>query len=81
PVVAYAGFDYYLVTGAFVVAIGLGVIFGVIIAKFYKKIVAKMAAIQLGTELYNKITKNFFVKIAGWIFLGKNLAKGNWVEM
>ncbi|MBK2155224.1 TIGR03546 family protein, partial [Francisella tularensis] len=75
PVVAYAGFDYYLVTGAFVVAIVLGVIFGVIIAKFYKKIVAKMAAIQFGTELYNKITKNFFVKIAGWIFLGKNIAK------
>ncbi|MBZ5743887.1 TIGR03546 family protein [Francisella tularensis subsp. holarctica] len=81
PVVAYAGFDYYLVTGAFVVAIVLGVIFGVIIAKFYKKIVAKMAAIQFGTELYNKITKNFFVKIAGWIFLGKNIAKVNWVEM
>ncbi|MBK2110472.1 TIGR03546 family protein [Francisella tularensis] len=81
PVVAYAGFDYYLVTGAFVVAIVLGVIFGIIIAKIYKKIVAKMAAIQSGTELYNKITKNFFVKIAGWIFLGKNIAKVNWVEM
>ncbi|MDE5041584.1 TIGR03546 family protein, partial [Francisella tularensis subsp. holarctica] len=59
----------------------LGVIFGVIIAKFYKKIVAKMAAIQFGTELYNKITKIFFVKIAGWIFLGKNIAQVNWVEM
>lgn len=63
PVVAYAGFDYYLVTGAFVVAIVLGVIFGIIIAKIYKKIVAKMAAIQSGTELYNKITKNFLLKL------------------
>ena len=81
PVVAYVGFDYYLVTGAFVVAIVLGLIFGIIIAKIYKKIVAKMAAVQSGTELYNKITKNFFVKIAGWIFLGKNIAKVDWVEM
>ena len=80
-VVAYAGFDYYLVTGAFVVAIVLGLIFGIIIAKIYKKIVAKMAAVQSGTEFYNKITKNFFVKIAGWIFLGKNISKVDWVEM
>ncbi|APC91942.1 MULTISPECIES: TIGR03546 family protein [Francisella] len=81
PVVAYAGFDYYLVTGALIVAIVLGLIFGVIIAKIYKKIVAKMAVVQSGTELYNKITKNFFVKIASWIFLGKNIAKIDWVEM
>ncbi|MFV9973914.1 MAG: TIGR03546 family protein [Francisella endosymbiont of Hyalomma asiaticum] len=80
-VVAYAGFDYYLVTGAFVVAIVLGLIFGIIIAKIYKKIVAKMAAVQSCAELYNKITKNFFVKIAGWIFLGKNISKVDWVEM
>ncbi len=80
-VVAYTGFDYYLVTGAFVVAIVLGLIFGIIIAKIYKKIVAKMAAVQSGTELYNKITKNFFVKIARWIFLGKNISKVDWVEM
>lgn len=81
PVVAYAGFDYYLVAGAFVLSIILGLIFGVIIAKVYKKIVAKMSAIQTGTELYNKITKNFFIKIASWIFLGKNVAKIDWVKM
>ncbi|MEY8702010.1 TIGR03546 family protein, partial [Francisella philomiragia] len=81
PVLAYAGFDYYLVTGGFVLAIILGVIFGLIIAKIYKKIIAKMSSIQSGTELYNKITKNFFVKVASWIFLGKNIAKVDWVEM
>lgn len=81
PVLAYAGFDYYLVAGGFVLAIILGVIFGLIIAKIYKKIIAKMSSIQSGTELYNKITKNFFVKVASWIFLGKNIAKVDWVEM
>ncbi|MED7819470.1 MULTISPECIES: TIGR03546 family protein [unclassified Francisella] len=81
PVVAYAGFDYYLVAGAFVLSIILGLVFGVVIAKLYKKIVAKMSAIQTGTEIYNKITKNFFVKIASWIFLGKNVAKIDWVKM
>ncbi len=81
PVVAYAGFDYYLVTGAFVLSIVLGFIFGLIIAKVYKKTVYKMSMIQTGTELYNKITKNFFVKILSWFFLGKNVAKVDWVEM
>ncbi|QIW09776.1 TIGR03546 family protein [Francisella sp. LA112445] len=81
PVVAYAGFDYYLVTGAFVLSIILGLIFGIIIAKIYKKIVAKMSVVQAGSELYNRITKNFFVKIASWIFLGKNVAKIDWVKM
>lgn len=80
-VLAYAGFDYYLVAGGFVLAIILGVIFGLIIAKIYKKIIAKMSSIQSGIELYNKITKNFFVKIASRIFLGKNIAKVDWVEM
>ncbi|ASG68112.1 hypothetical protein CDV26_06670 [Francisella halioticida] len=81
PVVAYAGFDYYLVTGAFILSVILGLIFGVIIAKAYKKVVAKMSVIKTGTEIYNKITKNFFVKIASWIFLGKNIAKIDWVKM
>ncbi|WP_150466418.1 TIGR03546 family protein [Francisella sp. SYW-9] len=81
PVIAYAGFDYYLVTGAFVFSVILGLIFGVIIAKIYKKIVAKMSVVQTGSELYNRITKNFFVKIASWIFLGKNVAKIDWVKM
>ncbi|BCD90876.1 membrane protein [Francisella halioticida] len=81
PVVAYAGFDYYLVTGAFIFSVILGLIFGVIIAKAYKKVVAKMSVIKTGTEIYNKITKNFFVKIASWIFLGKNIAKIDWVKM
>ncbi|MDE5005286.1 TIGR03546 family protein, partial [Francisella tularensis subsp. holarctica] len=71
----------YRLTGAFVDALGLGVRFGVIIAKFYKKLVPKMAPIQFGTELYNKITKKFFIKMAGWIILGKNISKVNWVDM
>ncbi|MED7788385.1 TIGR03546 family protein [Francisella sp. 19X1-34] len=81
PVIAYAGFDYYLVAGAFVLSVILGLIFGIIIAKIYKKIVAKMSVVQTGSELYNRITKNFFVKIASWIFLGKNVAKIDWVKM
>lgn len=81
PVVAYVGFDYYLVTGAFVISVILGLIFGVIIAKIYKKVVAKMSLVQAGSELYNRITQNFFVKIGSWIFLGKNVGKIDWVKM
>ena len=55
PVLAYAGFDYYLVAGAFVLSIVLGVAFGVFIAKAYKKFVDKMAGVQAVSELYQKV--------------------------
>ncbi|MFC4891774.1 TIGR03546 family protein [Pseudofrancisella aestuarii] len=81
PVLAYAGFDYYLVTGAFVVSIILGVVVGLILAKIYKGFVSKMAKLQAENGLYTKITSKLSTKIASKILLGKNISKVDWQKM
>jgi uncharacterized protein (TIGR03546 family) len=81
PVLAYAGFDYYLVTGAFVLSLVLGLGFGIFFAKSYKKFVDKMASIQAGSELYQKLTSKLIVKIGLRIVFGKNIAKVNWEKI
>lgn len=81
PVLAYAGFDYYLVTGAFVVSIILGIVVGLILAKIYKGFVTKMAKLQTESDLYVKITSKLSTKIASKILLGKNISKVDWQKM
>ena len=81
PVLAYAGFDYYLVAGAFVLSVILGLLFGYYIAKTYKNIISKMAGIQEGSELYNKITSKLSVKILTKVIFGKNIAKIDWQKV
>lgn len=81
PVLAYAGFEYYLVTGALFVAIVLGLIFGFIIAKIYKKFISKLANVQAGSELYQKMTNKLSVKIASKIIFGKNISKVDWQKI
>ncbi|APC97050.1 TIGR03546 family protein [Francisella frigiditurris] len=81
PVLAYAGFDYYLVTGAFVVSIILGIVVGLILAKVYKGFVSKMAKLQAENDLYTKITSKLSTKIASKILLGKNISKVDWQKM
>ena len=81
PVLAYAGFDYYLVAGAFVLSVVLGLAFGVFIAKAYKKFVDKMAGVQAGSELYQKLTSKLVVKIGSKIIFGQNIAKVDWKKI
>ncbi|AJC49540.1 TIGR03546 family protein [Allofrancisella guangzhouensis] len=81
PVLAYLGFDYYLVTGAFFVSLLLGIAFGLVIAKVYKKIVTKMANMQFQSQMYQKITSKLSVKIASKIVFGKNIAKVDWQKI
>jgi uncharacterized protein (TIGR03546 family) len=81
PVLAYAGFEYYLVTGALFVAIVLGLILGIIIAKIYKKFISKLANVQAGSELYQKMTNKLSVKIASKIIFGKNISKVDWQKI
>ena len=81
PVLAYAGFDYYLVTGAFVLSIVLGVVYGIVIAKAYRKLVDKMASVQAGSELYQKLTSKLSVKIGSRIIFGKSISKVDWEKI
>ncbi|AIT09136.1 membrane protein [Candidatus Francisella endociliophora] len=81
PVLAYAGFEYYLVTGGLFVAVVLGVAFGIFIGKSYKKFITKMAGLQSGSEAYQKVTSKLSVKIASKIIFGKNISKVDWQKI
>ncbi|QIV94773.1 TIGR03546 family protein [Allofrancisella frigidaquae] len=81
PVLAYLGFDYYLVTGAFFVSLILGIAFGLLIAKAYKKMVAKMVSMQSQSQMYQKVTSKLSVKIASKVIFGKNIAKVDWQKI
>ena len=81
PLLAYSGFEYYLVTGAFILSLILGLVVGILIAGAYKKFVSKMANIQDSSEAYNKIANNLFVKIISKVVFGKNVSKVDWLEI
>ncbi|MCF6764998.1 TIGR03546 family protein [Thiotrichales bacterium 19S3-7] len=81
PVLAYAGFDYYLVTGGFIVAIILGIIVGLIVVKLFTSVRNKMASVQTNSEMYQKIVNKFSVKLITWILLGKAAHKVDWVKL
>ena len=81
PVLAYAGFEYYLVSGAFISALILGVIFGLVIAKLYKKTISKMANLQNENELYKKTTSKLSLKIVSKIIFGNDISKIDWQKI
>ncbi|WP_162896502.1 TIGR03546 family protein [Cysteiniphilum halobium] len=81
PVLAYAGFDYYLVSGSFVLSIILGLILGFVLARFAKNIKTKMAALQTEKESYARIINKRSIKIVSWAVFGKSAHKIDWVKL
>ncbi|MCF6776200.1 TIGR03546 family protein [Thiotrichales bacterium 19X7-9] len=81
PVLAYAGFDYYLVAGGFLVAIILGIIVGLIVVKLFTTVRNKMASVQTNSEMYQKIVNKFSVKLITWILMEKAAHKVDWVKL
>ena len=81
PVLAYVGFDYYLVTGSFVIALIFGVASGFVMVKIFTSIRNKMSTLQSQSELYQKLVNKFWVKCATWILLGKSAHKVDWIEL
>ncbi|WP_018298422.1 TIGR03546 family protein [Fangia hongkongensis] len=81
PVLAYAGFDYYLVTGAFVLSVILGVIVGLVVAFMFKSTRNRLAHIQSDKALYQQAVNKWWVKLSTWVILGKSLHKVDWVAL
>ncbi|WP_162902376.1 TIGR03546 family protein [Facilibium subflavum] len=81
PVLAFAGFDYYLVTGAFVLSVILGIIFGIILVKLFAQFRQKMAKLQSDTVQYQKVVSKFWVKLFCWILFGKSVHKIDWNQL
>ncbi|WP_151193275.1 TIGR03546 family protein [Cysteiniphilum sp. JM-1] len=81
PILAYAGFDYYLVSGSFILAIIFGVIVGFVLARSAKNIKVKMAALQTEKEAYNRIINKRSIKVISWAVFGKSAHKIDWTKL
>ncbi len=81
PVLAYGGFEYYLLTGGLTLGLIIGIILGIAIAWVFKSVRTKMANVQQGSELYNKMVNKLWMKILTWVLLGKAANKVDWVKL
>ena len=81
PVLAYAGFDYYLVAGSFVIALIFGVASGFVVIKVFTSARNKMSALQSQSDLYQKVVNKFSVKCMTWLLLGKSAHTVDWVAL
>ncbi len=70
PVLAYFGFEYYLVTGGLLVGLVFGILVGISVVKALKAYWRRMANLQKGSERYNKWAGKWWVRAISWIFLG-----------
>ncbi len=85
PVLAFFGFEYYLVTGGLLMGLLFGLILGIAVIKGLKAYWRRMAGLQKDSERYKKWTSKRWVRIVSWIFLGPDkkdtyddtLARGN----
>jgi len=81
PVLAYAGFEYYLVTGGISIGIIFGIILGFILVKSFKSTRNKMASVQENSQLYQRMVNKLWLKILTWIILGKAANKVDWITL
>ncbi len=70
PVLAFFGFEYYVVTGGLAVGLLFGLLVGILVVKGLKAYWRKMAAVQKDSERYKKWAGKWWVKATSWIFLG-----------
>lgn len=81
PVLAFAGFQYYMVTGGLVVGLILGIIVGYLIVRLFKSLRQKMAALQGQSEKYQHYTQRWWLKLISWTLLGQSIHKVDWVAI
>lgn len=75
PVLAFFGFDYYLVVGSQFVGIIVGVLAGFAVSRLLTGFRAQMSRMEVGSERYQKWTAKKSVKIMTFIFVGGAMKK------
>lgn len=70
PVLAFFGFDYYLVAGGQFVGLIVGVLAGSAVARLLTGFRAQMSRMEVGSERYQKWTAKKSVKVLTFIFVG-----------
>ena len=80
PVLAFFGFEYYLVAGGQVVGLVFGILAGVVCSYLVTAFRKKMVSLEESSEKYKKWAGNFGVKMMTWIFLGGTKKKKSYDE-
>ncbi len=75
PVLAFFGFDYYLVAGGQFMGIIIGVLTGFGVARLLTRFRAQMSRMEVGSERYQKWTAMKSVKVMTFIFVGGAMKK------
>ena len=81
PVLAFAGFQYYMISGGLLLGIILGAIVGYLIARFFKTLRQKMAVLQGQSEKYQRYTQKWWLKLISWTLLGQSIQKVDWTTI
>lgn len=74
-VTAWFGFERYATTGGIVVGLGFGLLAGLVLVKSIAGFRRKMAALEEGSETYQKYSSKGSVKFLTWIFFGSGHGK------
>ncbi|RME70016.1 MAG: hypothetical protein D6781_07295 [Verrucomicrobia bacterium] len=81
PVLAFFGFEYYVVTGGLVLGLLFGAICGWSVNRTLKGIWRRLAALEAGSAAFQRWSENRLVKVFGFIFLGGTSGKKSWEEL
>ena len=81
PILAFSGFEYYLVTGGLAVGIIFGIISGITVAWIFQSVRKTMANIQTSSDKYQQLVNKFWIKLLTWILLGKAAHKVDWIKL
>ena len=75
PVLAYFGFDYYVVAGGQLIGLVVGVLAGFGVAKLLTGFRAQMSRMERGSERYQNWSSKKSVKVMTFIFVGGTKTK------
>lgn len=81
PGLAWAGFESYLVTGGAVAGLAFGLVKGFSLAAFLRGLRRKLAALETGSEAFQKAAANPAVKFIAWLFFGGLQGKQTYQEL
>lgn len=81
PVFAWFGLERYATTGGLLVGAVFGAIAGLLLWKALHSLRTKMAAVEVGSERYQKLASKRSVKLLTWVFLGGGRGKKTWGEI
>lgn len=78
PVLAWFGFEYYVVVPALLAQGVLGIMGGLFISRGLRGFRRKMATLEGGSEAYRRYTGKLWVRVLGWLFMGGLKGKDSW---